>query len=312
MKSWLCSEIILVTTITLSQAVSVIMGAEFKDEGTSGSESVEASVYFVPAAGSSLDGETKIYNGITFVTIPGGTFQMGNIQNDNQYTREEPTHDVSISGFEMSIYEVTQEQYQSVTGSNPSGDYGVGADYPVYNVSWFDAMKFCNKMSDAADLDRCYDDSTWTCDFGANGFRLPTEAEWEYACRAGTETNFHTGNDLSSDSRTSTDLDRAGWYWINWGDANRKTHTAGEKEPNAWGLYDMHGNVWEWCNDWYDKDYYDSSPSADPTGPTSGSYPVTRGGGWDNIARECRSSIRDRRHPSGTYYYLGFRVVRRP
>jgi len=248
-------------------------------------------------------------SGITFVTIPGGTFLMGDIQNYNKYAREKPVHTVTLTSFEMSIYEVTQGQYQSVIGTNPSHDFGVGDNYPVYCVSWYDAVKFCNKLSDAAGLVRCYNESTWACDLTKNGFRLPTEAEWEYACRAGAETYFFTGNNLSSDGQTSTDLDRAGWYY---GNSGSKTHPTGEKEKNAFGLYDMHGNVWEWCNDWYGERYYASSPSADPTGPSTGSNRVKRGGGWGSGAKYCRSAYHIGDGPLDAYGSVGFHVVRRP
>ena len=206
-------------------------------------------------------GDTTVYHDITFNTIPGGSFRMGDIQNFNEYSQEKPVHDVTLSGFEMSIYEITQGQYESIIGSNPSKNTGVGADYPVYYVSWYDAATFCNRLSEQAGYDKCYTESgNWECDFSKNGFRLPTEAEWEYACRAGTDTYFHTGNELSSDGSTSADLDKAGWYWFNLGNSSFTSHIVGAKEPNVFGLYDMHGNMWEWCNDWYGESYYSSSP----------------------------------------------------
>ena len=252
--------------------------------------------------------DTTVINNITLVTIPGGTFRMGDIQNYGRYSDEKPVHTVTISTFDMSIYEITQGQYQSVMGSNPSKYYGVGENYPVYWVSWYNAVKYCNALSVSAGLDRCYNESTWACDFSKNGFRLPTEAEWEYACRGGTETKFNTGNNLSSDGKTSTDLDRAGWYWNNWGEANNKTHVVGDKEPNAWGLYDMHGSVWEWCNDRYG--VYPLESVTNPTGPSTGSGRVMRGGSLGSIAWICRSAYRDSH--AGRFYNLGFRVVRRP
>lgn len=175
-------------------------------------------------------------------------------------------------------------------------------------------MKFCNKLSDAEGLESCYNESTWACDFSKSGFRLPTEAEWEYACRAGTETKFYTGNNLSSDGSTSTDLDRAGWYNISYlsNGSFPGEHPVSQKTPNAWGLYDMHGNVMEWCNDWHDENYYESSPYADPTGPTSGFGRVLRGGSWGNYASECRSAFRGGSTPDGSSNsFIGFRVVRR-
>ncbi|MBN1293240.1 MAG: SUMF1/EgtB/PvdO family nonheme iron enzyme [Candidatus Latescibacteria bacterium] len=250
--------------------------------------------------------------GITFAPIPSGTFRMGNMENFGYNTIEKPVHTVTLSAFEMSIFEITQKQYQALIGSIPENIYGEGDNYPVYTVSWFDAVRFCDKLSDAAGLERCYDEGTWVCDFSKNGFRLPTEAEWEYACRAGTETCFYTGNYLQGLGAKSLDMDNAGWYLYNWGLENKKTHIVGEKEPNAFGLYDMHGNIGEWCNDWYAEDYYKSSPSADPAGPTSGTDRVIRGGSWCNTAAGCRSANRFWCKPSEKYGIFGFRVVRRP
>ncbi|MFC1552900.1 SUMF1/EgtB/PvdO family nonheme iron enzyme [Candidatus Latescibacterota bacterium] len=256
----------------------------------------------------SLIGGPIVINGITFVTIPGGSFHMGDIQGGG-YSIERPVHDVTLSAFEMSIYEITQEQYSSIIGTNPSSFSGT--NLPVERVTWYDAVKFCNALSEAAGLDRCYDESTWECDFSKNGYRLPTEAEWEYACRAGTETKFYTGNNLSSDDRTSTDLDTAGWYLNNWGDENNKTHTVGAKVPNAFLLYDMHGNVGEWCNDWFGSTYYSNSPSTDPTGPSNGSVRVVRNSGWRSFAAGCRSATRGGAVQSYSDDFVGFRVVRR-
>jgi len=238
--------------------------------------------------------------GIEYVVIPGGTFRMGDIQGGGG-SDERPVHDVTLTGFEMSATEITQWQYKDVTGNNPS--YFRGTNLPVEQVSWYDAVKYCNRLSDAAGLDRCYDVSSWSCDYSKKGFRLPTEAEWEYACRAGTETKYYTGD-------RESDLAEAGWYS---GNSGFKTHPVGGlKTSNAYGLYDMHGNEWEWCNDWYDSGYYLSSPSTDPTGPSTGSGRVLRGGSWSYDASYCRSASRRRSHPTSASYSLGFRVVRRP
>ena len=242
---------------------------------------------------------------------------MGDIQGSG-YDIERPVHDVTLDGFEISKYEITQGQYKSIIGLNPSHFSG-SDDLPVEYVSWNDAVKFCNALSDTAGLDRCYDESTWECDFSKNGYRLPTEAEWEYACRAETTTEYSTGD-------SENDLARAGWFYANSGNEslfgrkwnytevtnnNCRTHPVGEKEPNAWGLYDMHGNVWEWCNDWYDSGYYASPQTADPVGSSSGSSRVYRGGSWGYSAWGCRSANRLRYLGAGPYDGIGFRVVRR-
>lgn len=235
--------------------------------------------------------------GLKLVSIPGGgTFRMGDISGDGN-NDERPVHSVTLSSFEMGIYEVTQEQYEDVMGNNPSNFSGT--NLPVEVVSWYDAVEFCNALSDAAVLDRCYNESTWECDFNANGFRLPTEAEWEYACRAGTETKYYTGNN-------EHDLAESGWYS---GNSGGKTHSVGQKTANAFGLYDMHGNVWEWCNDWYYSDYYSISPSTNPTGPTSGTNRIIRGGNWGFSAARSRSARRGRFSPAYTDGVFGFRVV---
>ncbi len=198
----------------------------------------------------------------------------------------------------MSIYEITQGQYQSVIGTNPSHSFGVGAYYPVYNVHWHDAVTFCNKLSDSAGLERCYNESTGACDFTKNGFRLPTEAEWEYACRAGTTTAYYTGD-------SESDLARAGWYDVN---SSNVAHPVGQKTLNAWGLYDMHGNEWEWCNDWYGS--YSSESATNPTGAQTGSTRVFRGGGWGNNGGSSRSASRNSNSPYAGNVGIGFRVVR--
>jgi len=242
--------------------------------------------------------------------IPAGTFRMGNITNHpDGWDNEKPVQEVTITRpFLMSRTEVTQEQYEAVMGSNPS--WFKGADRPVERVNWYEAVEFCNELSRQEGLDPCYSGigTSIVCDFTANGYRLPTEAEWEYACRAGTETDFYTGNmSHSGVSPLDPALDRAGWYG---GNSGSTTHPVGEKKPNAFGLYDMHGNVWEWCWDRWDNNYYASSPAEDPRGPASGSFRVLRGGGWFSIARSCRSAYRSYNNPYFRNYYNGVRLVR--
>lgn len=230
-----------------------------------------------------------------FVWISPGEFMMGS--NDG-YRMEKPVHKVKITkGFWMGKYPVTQEQYEQVMlsgaksasggGTNPS--QFSGSDNPVEMVSWYDCQEFIQKLNGMVD-------GKWLM---VNGeFRLATEAEWEYACRAGTTTNYYTGN-------SELDLGRAAWYD---GNSGRKTHSVGLKEPNKFGLYDMHGNVIEWCQDWFDKDYYKNSPGTDPTGPNSGHGRVVRGGSWGNIAWYCRCAFRNTSNPENPNF-LGFRVV---
>jgi formylglycine-generating enzyme required for sulfatase activity len=220
-----------------------------------------------------------VTNPDNFVRIEPGEFMMGSESGDAD-ADEKPVHRVRISRpFEMGKYEVTQAQWEAVTGSNPS--YFKGADLPVERVSWDDAQQFIQKLNAQND---------------GHIYRLPTEAEWEYACRAGS-TGDYAGN-----------LDAMGWYDKNSG---HKTNPVGQKQPNAWGLYDMHGNVWEWCQDWYGENYYAQSPGADPQGPASGSGRVTRGGGWIGPAAHCRSAFRIR-NAAGFRYILGFRLARTP
>ena len=243
--------------------------------------------------------------GIKMVTIPAGSFQMGS---DNASTLR-PVHTVTLEAFQMSVTEIIQAQYLAVMGNNPSY-FTDNDDLPVERADWFNAVSFCNRLSRLAGLDSCYQatdeldyfgNKNQVCDYSKNGYRLPTEAEWEYACRAGTTTNYNTGD-------SESDLDRAGWYRNNCG---HKTHQVAQKEPNAWGLYDMHGNVWEWTNDWYYQNYNNSSGS-NPTGPKCGHDRVLRGGSWPDNAGYCRSANRCMIRPSYRNFGIGFRIVRRP
>jgi formylglycine-generating enzyme required for sulfatase activity len=234
---------------------------------------------------------------VELVHIPAGTFLMGSPASEPGRYSDEVQHSVTVSAFNMSNYLVTQKEYRYVMGRNPS--YFKGDNLPVDRVSWYDAIKYCNRRSQREGLTPAYTRSgdTVTWNRSANGYRLPTEAEWEYACRAGTTTPYYTGNFL----------DRAGWYSKNSG---WTTHPVGEKEPNKFGLYDMHGNVWEWCWDWYEK--YDIRPQTDPVGPATGLVRVSRGGSWLDGGGYGRSADRARGTPANRDYILGLRLVRNP
>ncbi len=249
---------------------------------------------------------------IPMVLIPAGTFRMGNVTDHPRgLPGEKPVHDVTIShAFLMSETEITQAQYQAVMGDNPSEH--IGDDLPVEYLTWYEAADFCNRLSVQEGLDTCYSGiglgATAVCDFSASGYRLPTEAEWEYACRGGTETDLQTG-DLTNPDCTPVDpeMDRAGWYC---GNATDSARAVGQKQANGYGLYDMHGNVWEMCWDWYDSNYYSASPASDPRGPAETGNRVIRSGTYFHYAVFCRSSFRHSFIPHKRTKGLGFRIVR--
>ncbi len=230
-----------------------------------------------------------------FVLVEGGTFTMGRTTGSG-YSNELPTHQVTLSSFYIGKYEVTQAEYQAVMGSNPS--YYSGSDKPVEKVTWYNAVEYCNARSIQEGLTPCYNTNTWACDFSANGYRLPTEAEWEYAARGGT-------NDPDYLYSGSDDINSVAWYSSNSGST---THNVGTKEPKQLGLYDMSGNVWEWCNDWYGS--YSSSAQTDPVGPATGFSRVLRGGSWYGDASSCRVARRSHVNPSSSSNVRGFRLAR--
>ena len=216
--------------------------------------------------------------GIEFISVPSGEFLMGSSTGGSD---EQPVHRVTISGpFQMSRFQVTQGQWKSLMGFNPSY-FNTDDNLPVESVSWHDAEQFVARAN--AEFDDRYT------------YRLPTEAEWEYACRAGTEGDF------------AGILSEMGWYGVN---SAGRPHPVGQKNSNDWGLYDMHGNLWEWTQDWYGSNYYLKSPPTDPQGPPSGTYRVIRGGAWIIGGNCCRSSHRDGRWPGNRSYYVGLRLVR--
>jgi len=215
------------------------------------------------------------------VLIPAGKFIMGSPDSEKWRSKDEgPQHEVTLSKpFYMGVTEVTQAQYEAVMGTNPS-DFE-GAANPVEEVSWNDATEFCKKLSEKT----------------RQAVRLPTEAEWEYACRAGSKTGFSFGD-------ADEGLGDYAWYSANSGNT---THPVGQKKPNAWGLFDMHGNAWEWCADWYGE--YPKGAVTDPQGPASGRSKILRGGAWSTPPDPCRSANRYSYGRGDRYYYFGFRVV---
>jgi formylglycine-generating enzyme required for sulfatase activity len=240
--------------------------------------------------------------GMKLVLIPAGEFLMGSPDSDPGAKRDEkPQHWVRITQpFSLGVTPVTQSQYRAVTGTSPSHFHG-SDDLPVEQVSWDDAIEFCNKLSEREGLEP-FGHLTAGVRSGGDGYRLPTEAEWEYACRAGSSNRFHFGEDEAI-------LGEYAWFA---GNSESKTNPLGQKHPNPWGLYDMHGNVWEWCRDWYKADYFHESPESDPLGPLQASLRVYRGGCWGSLPRGCRAADRGRDAPADRGSGLGFRVARVP
>ncbi len=247
--------------------------------------------------------------GMKLVLIPKGTFLMGRPPGEIGSFKDELGHDVTISrDYYMGVHEVTQAQYKKLMGKNPSHFQGDrvaerhpqtkrvvkdvdSSNHPVEQVSWDEAVEFCQRLSALPEEKQA-----------GRVYRLPTEAQWEYACRAGSTTLYGYGDNPGS-------LRDYAWYEDN---SASQTHAVGQKKPNAWGLYDMHGNVFEWCSDWYAKDYYTQSPKDNPEGPISGSLRVFRGGSCSTHSFWCRSTGRAWRFPRNRYINVGFRVSAGP
>jgi len=261
------------------------------------------------------------------VRINGGTFTMGSPDNEVGRDDDEIQRQVTVSAFWMGKYEVTQKEYQEIMGVNPSEFRR--DNLPVESVTWFDAVEYCNKRSQKEGLTPVYTitgrtpstgypitAATVTVNWNANGYRLPTEAEWEYACRAGTTTRFWSGNDDASlaGKANIADLSLKDIVrdvlkeWTNIRDGYSKTSPVGSFTANAWGLHDMHGNVSEWCWDWYAA--YAAGSQTDPRGEIAGEYRVGRGGSWFNLAVRTRSAFRAYGDPGSRLGITGFRLVR--
>ena len=237
----------------------------------------------LPQAGASENTYTNSI-GMEFILVPSGSFMMGADKKLEDASNDEtPRHRVIISkAFYLGKFQVTQSQWVTVMGDNPSEFKG--SSNPVENVSWDNVRSFVHKLNQMEGTDK---------------YRLPTEAEWEYAARADTESTYFFGYE-------DRDLGRYAWYA---GNSGEKTHPVGQKGANAWGLHDIHGNVWEWVQDWYDGDYYSQGRATDPQGPSSGKYRVMRGGCWYHNAGACRVAYRHYDWPDFRYYNYGFRVL---
>jgi len=239
--------------------------------------------------------------GMEMAWVPAGSFTMGSNHGDDD---AKPPHKVCLDAFWMDRTEVTQEQFDRLQLSNPS--HFEGEKLPAEQVTWVQAARFCNARSRAEKLEPCYNEDTGACDFTKNGYRLPTEAEWEYAARAGSEADYAFGADARR-------LGDSAWFA---GNAQRKTHPVAQKKPNAWGLFDLHGNVAEWCNDCYAADAYAKGSEKNPRGPASGKLYCLRGGAWNASAEAVRVFVRAGENPGFSDACLhrdaiGFRCVRK-
>ena len=288
--------------------VSVGAVSSFKFINVTSDTTIEASFKLADATSS---------NGVMYlIRAKDSLFEMGSNNGDSD---EKPVHTVKLTkDFYMDSIEVTQKMYDNVmsssfgTYSSPdwNSDNGLGDNYPAYNMSWYDAALYCNSLSKNSGKDTVYTYSSISgtpgngsslvglaINLNKNGYRLPTEAEWEYACRGGTSTDKYWGSNSIAD-----------YLWYN-GNSSMKSHEVGQKTANSYHLYDMNGNVWEWCNDYYNSAYYSESPTDNPTGPIDGTQKVLRGGAFNGYEDELRSTLRNGYEPENISQYFGFRTV---
>jgi formylglycine-generating enzyme required for sulfatase activity len=231
------------------------------------------------------------------VLVKGGLFQMGSHEIPGD---EEPVHHVTVNSFYIGTFEVTRAEWMAIMGNNPS--VARGDQLPVENVDWYDAVEFCNKKSKIEGLTPCYKGSSDNidCNFNANGYRLPTEAEWEYASRGGLQSrNYKFSGSNNADEVALYEKNLLNYF-----------EPVGQRKPNELGIYDMSGNMWEWCWDWYDFDFYKNSPKKNPRGPLAGLRRVARGGGWNGPGKYLWSTNRSCFEPHQMSLIIGFRVVR--
>lgn len=299
----------------ISLLTAVVMCLTFAACGAAEESPEEQAAVSEIASDTEEKGTTELPEG--FVQISGGEFEMGSPDTEAWRSEDETQHPVTVSDFYISAYEVTREEYQAVMGENPSNFSG--ENLPVENVTWYDAVAYCNARSEQEGLTPAYniDGTNVSWDRSADGYRLPTEAEWEYACRAGTETPFNTETSISAEEAN---------YWgdypymiednyFNQGNLETQpgvyretTVEVGSFSPNAYGIYDMHGNVGEWVWDYYGE--YSTDPQTDPTGPETGTRRVNRGVGWNDFAKNLRSAYRAAAPAENGAYNIGIRLAR--
>ncbi|MDR3173121.1 MAG: formylglycine-generating enzyme family protein [Treponema sp.] len=245
-----------------------------------------------------------------FVLIRGGTFTMGSPASEPERGTDETQHRVTVGDFYMAVSSVTQREYRELMGENPS-EFS-GDNLPVENITWFDAVCFCNARSTRERLTPAYTISgeTVTWNRAANGYRLPTEAEWEYACRAGTTTPFNTGNNITD--RQANCYNHYGYNNNSSGGTSggylSRPLAVNSFRANSWGLFDMHGNSADWCWDWYGE--YSTTAQTNPVGPATGTLRVNRGGGWNDFPKHIRSAYRAATPPGNSSFNLGLRLAR--
>ena len=291
-------------TVLLIVAVLVLgmsaCGRSEQKEDTANVQNTEGEAENVTVSASPEENEVSMMEiPKSFVLIEGGTFQMGSPETESWRSDDETQHTVTVSNFYMSQYELTQEEYEKVMGNNPSNFSG--SDLPVDNISWLDAVSYCNARSESKGLTPVYtiDGQNVSWDRSANGYRLPTEAEWEYACRTGTVTPFHTETSISAEEANyyghypymiEDNYFSQGNLDTQPGEYRQTTVAVDSFSPNAFGLYNTHGNVGEWVWDYYGE--YPKTEETDPVGQDSGILRVYRGGGWNDFAKNMRSAYR--------------------
>lgn len=301
------------TTSEKNIANLVTIGNQLEGKRFSASASKESVETWLNEKQAEISDIRKSSENMQYTLIKGGTFQMGSPESEPERSSDEIQHSVTVGDFYMSKTEISQKEYQEIMGVNPSATKG--DDLPVTNITWYDALQYCNKLSQNEGLTPCYtiSENTVTWDRSANGYRLPTEAEWEYAARANTDTPFNFGDyvhnsDANCYNAYGYNNDASG-NWVNGSGAYlRKTVAVNQYATNDYGLYNMHGNAAEWVWDWYSE--YDSKTTTNPTGSESGNAKIVRGGGWNDHPKHIRSAYRGAQPADVGLYSIGIRPVR--